>query len=42
MMSIPKIYKEAEKAYQDAATVEAADEALDVAMKAAIAKYRVS
>jgi hypothetical protein len=42
MMSIPKIFREGVKAYQDAATVEEAEKALDEAMKAAVVKYRVS
>lgn len=41
MMSIPKIYREAEKAYNEAATHAEGVEAVDKAMVAAIAKYRV-
>jgi hypothetical protein len=41
MMSIPKIFREGEKAYNEAATVEEADKALDEAMKAAVVKYKV-
>ena len=40
MMDIGKIYDAGKKAYEAADTVEAADAALDEAMKAAIAKYR--
>jgi len=41
MMSIPKIYKEAETAYNNAASHEEGMKALDVAMKASVAKYKV-
>lgn len=41
MMSIPKIYREAEKAYGDAATHADGVEAVEKAMKAAIVKYKV-
>lgn len=40
MMSIGKIFREGQKAYEGAATVEEADKALDEAMKAAVIKYR--
>lgn len=42
MMSIPKIYREAEAAYNAEATPEAAEAALDKAIQASIAKYRVN
>lgn len=42
MMSIPKIYKEAEAAYAGAATHAEGLKALDDAMKAAIAKYKTA
>ena len=42
MMDITKIYDAGKKAYEGAETVEAADAALDEAMKAAIAQYRIN
>jgi len=42
MMSIPKIYRAAEAAYNGAATLEEADSALDKALTEEIAKAKVS
>lgn len=40
MMSIPKIYQEAQTAYNAAATPEEGEKAVDTAIQASIAKYR--
>lgn len=42
MMSIPKIYREAQAAYEAAATPEEGEKAVDEAIQASIAKYRMN